>query len=101
MDELISPAERRRRHAAWLESFGFSDEDRRRIRELVADTNPNYSPAGLGDLSVPYRVGACMAAGARHTSGQLLGVIDGRAVLAWKLVGRELETWRRVRRGRG
>ena len=92
---------RQEQHKAFLSSFGFTDDDWRRIRNLVADTNPNFSPAGLDDLSVPLRVGAVMAESRRHSSGQLLGVIDGRAVLYWKLEGREVETWRRARRERG
>lgn len=92
----MSPAERAARHKAWLASFQFTERDWRRIRQLAADTNGNYAPPALVDLDVPYRVIAVMpAASCRHYNGKLLGVIEGRAILVWELVGREREAWAR------
>lgn len=102
MDDLMSPEERRRRHRAWLESFGFSAADWRRIRLLAEGASPNYVPAALDDLSVPWRVGATMAADRRWSAGELLGVIEapaGRvAVLAWAMTEPERSRWARRRR---
>ncbi|MFN4176408.1 hypothetical protein [Phenylobacterium sp.] len=103
MDDLITPEERRRRHAAWLDGFGFSDRDRLRIRDFAEQVTPHLNPAALDDLSVPIRVGGCMADSVRHSNGDLLGVVQTRhgkvALLYWRMGNRELERWKRRPRG--
>lgn len=104
MDELAVPNERRRRHAAWLASWGLSDHDWKRIRLLADALTPTCGPPALDDLSAPVRVGVVLAEDRRHLGGELLGVIDAKhgrvAVLAWRMVERERERWAKLRRRR-
>jgi hypothetical protein len=98
MDNLMSPAERAARHKSWLASFGFSERDWRRIRLLVANTTTNYVAAALDDLDVPVRVGSFIPPDSRYKrGGQLLGMIDGRAIIAWEMSEQELRSWERLR----
>jgi hypothetical protein len=95
--------ERRDTHADFVASFGFSDEDRRRIKLLAHEVTPHYSPAALGDLSVPIRVGARLAKDVGRSSGRVLGTLtrpDGVkvALLYWRVTrGMEMEAWERAR----
>lgn len=103
MDNLPTPEQRRELHRKWLESFGFSDEDWRRIHLLADGVTETYSPPALDDLSVPIRV-AAMNANPRYTDGKL-GVIaraDGRKVALryWRMDENERRGWAR-RRGEG
>lgn len=98
MDDLPTPAQRRAAHAAWLETFGFSDLDKRRIRLLADEVTENYSPPALDDLSVPVRVGGTPVANRRWMGGDLLGVVTNSAglkvaLLYWKMTNREVEAW--------
>lgn len=70
-------------HRAWLETFAFTELDWFRIKRHALTVAPNYQPAALDDLDAPYRVGACPVTTRRHASGVLLGVYEGRAILAW------------------
>lgn len=83
MDNLMTPEQRAERHRAWLKTFGFTDRDWQRIRVHAMLTDASNQPAALDDLDAPYRVGAVMAEKRRHSSGALLGVYRGRAILAW------------------
>ena len=96
----MSDAQKREQHRTWLKGFGFSDDDWRRIKNLAADVTPNYCPAALDDLSVPVRVGACLAGDRSRSSGRLLGTFDGRALLYWPMRESERESWARRRRRR-
>lgn len=103
MDNLPSPEQRREQHRAWLESWGFSDEDWRRIKLHAGDVTRHLSPPALVDLSRPVRVMAVLADDRRHYGGQVLGVVNdapaGRVVLlAWPMTSREQETWAKRRR---
>lgn len=100
MDNLETPADRAARHRAWLESFGFSDEDWRRIRLLASEVTEHAQPAALDDLSLPIRVGAQRLGDPGGSSGRLLGVIGGQAIRYWRMNSREIESWmlRRKRR---
>lgn len=106
MDDLPSPAQRRAAHRTWLEGFGFSAEDWRRIRLLAEDLTANMTPAALDDLSVPYRVGVEMPERRRWTGGKNLGALtrqDGSRVVLiyWPVTrGMEWERWERAVRAR-
>jgi hypothetical protein len=100
MDSLMTPAQRRERHKAWLASFGFSDEDWRRIRLLAQDVTDRGSPPALNDLSVPIHIAAMPESSRR--SGKLLGVItraDGFrvALVYWTMSDHERGFWQRRR----
>jgi ferric-dicitrate binding protein FerR (iron transport regulator) len=98
MDDIMTDAQKRERHAAWLKSFGFSDQDWRRMKDLAERVTGNANPPALIDLSVPIRVAACPPKDARHFNGRLLGVHAGAALLYWPMSEREVESWtRRVR----
>ena len=86
---FVHDAERR----AFLLGFGFTRRDLVRIKAMAEATTPNYTPAALNDLDVPFRIGACWPGGERHSSGQLLGEWAGRTLLYWEMVGREREVW--------
>ena len=80
--------ERRADYAAWVESFGFSDDDKRRIKLLAGDVTQHSNPPALVDLSVPIRVCAVLESHRRYFGGDTLGVVtfgDGPrvAVLYW------------------
>lgn len=83
VDDLMTPEQRRERHRAWLASFGFSERDWARIKAHAATVTPNNIPAAIDDLDAPWRVGAAWAAERRWSSGLLLGVWQGKALLAW------------------
>lgn len=95
MDDLMSPAERRRRHQAWIASWGFTPRDLQRIKHLAEEATDTYTPDALVDLDVPVRVIAVRPDEVKRMSGTLLGVHKGRALLAWQLVDREREAWAR------
>lgn len=79
----MTPEQRRARHAAWLAAFGFSARDWARIKAHAEGVTPHHSPKALDDLDAPYRVGAVVASDRRWSSGELLGVYRGKALLAW------------------
>jgi hypothetical protein len=100
MDTVMSPADRRAKHKAWVASFGLSDEDRRRIQLLAADVTDRGSPPALVDLSVPVRVAAIPASSYR--SGPLLGTLTRRdgmkvALLVWRMDDHEHGLWAKRR----
>lgn len=97
--------ERRADHTSWIDSLGFSDEDKRRIRALADEVTENFSPPALDDLSVPVRVGGTPMENRRWMGGDLLGVVTNRAglkvaLLYWRLDGRQREAWARRRSDR-
>jgi hypothetical protein len=94
-DEVHGKTERQ----AFLRSFGFSGRDLVRIRAMAETVTAAYVPAALNDLDVPFRVGACMAGDERYSSGQVLGLWAGRALLWWGMNGREKEVWARRPKG--
>ena len=56
-----------------------------RARTVMAEAStPNFMPAALNDLDVPYRVGAVMPADRRHSSGEYHPV-ESRSKSARKL----------------
>ena len=79
----MTPEQRADRHRAWLKTFGFTSRDWARIKGHAMLTDVNNQPPALDDLDAPYRVGAVLAQVRRHSSGVLLGVYKGRALLAW------------------
>ena len=70
-------------HRAWLADFGFTADDWARIKSHALLTTGTAEPAALDDLEAPYRVGARLVETRRWSSGVLLGVYEGRAILAW------------------
>jgi hypothetical protein len=86
-------------------AYGFSPQDKARIRQLAEDLTDTYSPAALDDLSVPIRVGAVEAAWRTRFGGETLGVLSNAAGLKvalvfWRLTVRERDAWARRRAGR-
>lgn len=79
---------------AFLRGFGFTSRDLARIKAMAECVTHSYVPAGLSDLDVPYRVGACMPEDRRHSSGDVLGEWAGRTLLYWKLEGVAYDRWR-------
>lgn len=84
---------------AFLLGFGFTRRDLVRIKAMAEETTPNFAPAALNDLDVPFRIGACWPGGERYSSGEILGDWAGRTLLYWRMVGREREVWAARRPG--
>jgi hypothetical protein len=82
---------------AFLKSFGFTRRDVRRIQAMAEAVEPNYAPASLDDLDVPYRVGACWPGQENRTTGKYLGEWKGRTLLFWEMNEPEADRWRRKR----
>ena len=85
---------------AFLNGFGFTKRDVRRIRAMAdaASAEGRGDPAALDDLDVPYRVGCCYPGRESYSSGRLLGEWAGRTLLWWPMNDQEEEVWRRKRR---
>jgi hypothetical protein len=76
-------------------TLGLSATDVARIQAHAELTTPDHQPAALNDLSVPYRVAACMPGREGYFSGELLGSWAGRTLLYWPIrAGREMEEWK-------
>lgn len=91
--------EKARARRAFLKSMGLTKRDVMRIKALAESVTDNYTPAGLQDLDVPYRIQALMPSQARRGSGTPIGSWVGRELVCWKLMDREFEQWRRRPKG--
>jgi hypothetical protein len=78
MDNIMTNAQKRERHRAWLESFGLSAEDWRRLHDAAARVLGGEMVPALRDLSVPLHV-AVLLHNPRYPlrPGEILGVITG------------------------
>ena len=102
MENLWTPEQRAERHQAWLETWGLSADDWRRVHLAADEVTPNHTPYALVDLSVPVRIVVWLAAHKHPPVGTNLGVIrrdEGDVlVIAWQMNERETATWAKARR---
>ncbi len=96
---LLSGMIRAAARRAFLRQFGFTKRDIVRIKALAAEVTQTYQPAALNDLDVAFRVGAHTRESAARCSGEPLGEWDGRVLVYWPMLGRELDRWRSRRPG--
>lgn len=89
---MISP----RGQALWKQ---LTAADWLRIQAMCRSLSRTFGPAALEDLSVPLRVGCCLAGDEWHYSGERMGLTkDGKIqILVWEMSDRETREWRERR----
>ena len=91
--------EKARARRAFVKAMGLTKRDVARLKALAESVTENYTPAGLQDLDVPYRVQALRPAEASRGSGKPMGSWAGCSLVCWPLMDRDLEQWQRRPKG--
>lgn len=88
-----------RARRAFVKSMGLTRRDVARIKALAESVTDNYTPAGLQDLDVPYRIQALRPVEANRGSGEPMGSWAGRMLVYWPLLGAARDAWARRPKG--